>query len=350
MGAFNGYAQELLSKLGAPATANNVAFLNAWAKAEGGNASYNPFNTTQPAPGASNYNSVGVRNYTSPQQGISATIQTLLNGRYGNIVQGLRSGATPQALATAVANSPWGTGSGVLRVLGDTPVSSLVNAAWGDPKGGGGKAGQGQAGLPPMPPSGGNNFQLYRQMLVNQMMQGAADTISGKIGSGSSANLMNLAMLRSQLGAAQNTYGTSPAASAASPTVHGGWAGKSLDGNVSMVAGGKSPFSNLRFANGVDWQHVNPRLLKSINSVAAAHGKVVDIISGYRSNQHSNSVGGFAGDPHTKGLAVDASVNGQPIGNVFGPGVWSGYGVRSGNVPNFYQGKPDPGHLDLLGA
>lgn len=73
--------------------------------------------------GASNYNGVGVKNYGSAQQGTHATVTTLTNGHYGNIVGLLRSGkATPQQLATAVSHSPWGTGSGVLRVLGSGPV------------------------------------------------------------------------------------------------------------------------------------------------------------------------------------------------------------------------------------
>lgn len=50
-------------------------------------------------------------------------MQTLLNGHYSPIVNLLRSGkASPEQMATAVAHSPWGTGSGVLRVLGSGPV------------------------------------------------------------------------------------------------------------------------------------------------------------------------------------------------------------------------------------
>jgi cell wall-associated NlpC family hydrolase len=109
---------QILHGLGAPVTQDNLTFLNAWTKAEGGSASNNPFNTTQQAPGASTYNSVGVRNYGSPQQGISATIQTLTNGRYGNILSALKQGTDARAAATALANSPWGTGSLVERMLG----------------------------------------------------------------------------------------------------------------------------------------------------------------------------------------------------------------------------------------
>lgn len=113
------FATALLASLGARNTPENVRFVNAWIRAEGTRAAYNPLATTQGAPGASSFNSVGVRNYPNFQTGLDATVKTLNNGYYGPIVTGLRSGtASAQQLAQAVANSPWGTGSGVLRVLG----------------------------------------------------------------------------------------------------------------------------------------------------------------------------------------------------------------------------------------
>src|SRR4051812_17585494 len=44
-------------------TAESVAFLEAWHRAEGGTAAFNWLNTTQGAAGATDYNSVGVKNY-----------------------------------------------------------------------------------------------------------------------------------------------------------------------------------------------------------------------------------------------------------------------------------------------
>lgn len=113
-----GWQQAILRGIGAPATPENIRYLNAWAQAEGGSASNNPFNTTQPAGGASSYNSVGVRNYTSPQQGIAATVQTLKNGHYGVLLNALRSGRSAMADAQAEAQTPWGTGSLIMKVLG----------------------------------------------------------------------------------------------------------------------------------------------------------------------------------------------------------------------------------------
>lgn len=121
------------------------------------------------------------------------------------------------------------------------------------------------------------------------------------------------------------------------------------NGNTPMTPGGQSPYPNLRFAAHTDWKHVDPRLLQTLQKVAKAQGITVDVISGYRSNAYSASHGGFAGDPHTKGLAVDAYVDGKPIGDVIAPSIWAAAGVRSGASPGFYQGKSDPEHLDLVG-
>ena len=109
------WAQALVKSLGAPMTADNVAAIVAWEMAEGGHwyntAYYNPLNTTQSMPGATVFNSVGVKAYTSWAQGLRATVITLNNGLYGGILAALRSGHDANAVADAVAASPWGTGS-----------------------------------------------------------------------------------------------------------------------------------------------------------------------------------------------------------------------------------------------
>lgn len=111
------WASDLLGRLGMPVTSENVRAMTAWAQAEGTDAAFNPLATTQSQTGATSFNSVGVKNYTSYDNGIDATVQTLTNGRYGAILTALRSGNSAEAVARAVADSPWGTGDGVLRVL-----------------------------------------------------------------------------------------------------------------------------------------------------------------------------------------------------------------------------------------
>jgi hypothetical protein len=53
---------------------------------------------------------VAVQAYTSWADGFRATLTTLGNGRYGPILSALSAGDSAQAVAVAVAASPWGTG------------------------------------------------------------------------------------------------------------------------------------------------------------------------------------------------------------------------------------------------
>lgn len=136
------FVTALLGKLGAPYNPENQRFLNAWVRAEGTKAAFNPLATTQTMGAPNNFNTlgggIGVQNYPDFSTGLRATAKTLLNGRYGPIVSGLRSGsATAAQLAQAVADSPWGTGRGVLNVLGSpgaavpasTPPPSFTQTA-----------------------------------------------------------------------------------------------------------------------------------------------------------------------------------------------------------------------------
>lgn len=109
----------ILRGVGAPVTPENVRFMNAWTQAEGGSAENNPFNTTQGGAGVlGNYNSVGVKRFATPMAGIQATIDTLKNGHYAPILAALHSGKSAIADAEAEAQTPWGTGSLILKVLG----------------------------------------------------------------------------------------------------------------------------------------------------------------------------------------------------------------------------------------
>lgn len=115
------WAKALLVAMRLPVTADNVAAITAWEMAEGGHwyntAYYNPLNTTQSMPGATSMNSVGVKAYTSWKQGLEATVKTLKNGYYDDIIAALRRGDDAEAVAAAVGASPWGTGdfSGLIQ-------------------------------------------------------------------------------------------------------------------------------------------------------------------------------------------------------------------------------------------
>lgn len=148
------WAQDLLRSLGDPLSAANEQAVVSWEAAEGGNwhntAHYNPLNTTQREPGSTPMNPVGVQSYTSWQQGLDATTQTLRNGNYGGVLTALARGDNAAAVENAVTSSPWGTksitnispgsytpsatsGGGVLSTVGHylnpgTYVSAATNA------------------------------------------------------------------------------------------------------------------------------------------------------------------------------------------------------------------------------
>ncbi|MCW2897748.1 MAG: hypothetical protein JWO67_13 [Streptosporangiaceae bacterium] len=129
-GGAYGWPQRLLQAAGLPVTATNVTFLALWSKAEGGNATYNPLNTTQPAAGASNYNSVGVKNYPNEAAGLQATAATLHNGRYDQVLAALQK-SDMKAAARAVVASPWGTGPQLLTLVGDAGGNAIPQGPTG---------------------------------------------------------------------------------------------------------------------------------------------------------------------------------------------------------------------------
>lgn len=107
------FYKSILKCLEAEPTKSNMLFMYAWRQAEGGKAKNNPFNTTLKMPGSTNYNSVGVKNYSTPEEGIEATCKTLKNGRnkygYDKIIDGLKNDIGLSKLSDAVINSKWGT-------------------------------------------------------------------------------------------------------------------------------------------------------------------------------------------------------------------------------------------------
>jgi hypothetical protein len=112
------WARDFLTKVGMPITSENVRAVSAWEQAEGTSASFNPLATTQSGfSGETRFNSVGVKNYATYQDGIDANAHALLNGRYTNILDALRAGNSATAVAQAIQNSPWGTGGLVLKIL-----------------------------------------------------------------------------------------------------------------------------------------------------------------------------------------------------------------------------------------
>lgn len=112
-------------------SAETIRYLEAWHRAEGGTASYNWLNSTQRADGATDYNSVGVKNYPSYESGVQATSETLTNGFYPRTLTGLVSN---QPIVDDAEMGTWGTGGGAIRAqLADdmfAPQASTISPAY----------------------------------------------------------------------------------------------------------------------------------------------------------------------------------------------------------------------------
>ena len=97
------WAKDFLTRLGAPVTASNVQAITAWEQAEGTKAAFNPLATTQGGfAGETQFNSVGVKNFASYQDGIDANVKVITNGLYRNILAALQQGNDAMAVAQAI--------------------------------------------------------------------------------------------------------------------------------------------------------------------------------------------------------------------------------------------------------
>lgn len=109
------FARALLPKVGAKVTTHNMRAMMAWMQAEGDAGRWNPLNTTHDMPGATDFNSVGVKNYASFEDGVEATAETLNYGAhrglygYHGIRHCLHTNAPAHRTLAAVERSEWGT-------------------------------------------------------------------------------------------------------------------------------------------------------------------------------------------------------------------------------------------------
>jgi hypothetical protein len=117
------FAKALLDRLGLKPTKRRLWALLAWMQAEGGNAKFNPLNTTHDMPHATDYNSVHVKDYASLSEGVIATAKTLDYGArhslygYKAIREALVKNKWASVTLAAVERSEWGTGGLALLCL-----------------------------------------------------------------------------------------------------------------------------------------------------------------------------------------------------------------------------------------
>jgi hypothetical protein len=131
------WERRTLVLLDAPANHENQRFMTAWGRAEGGNAKWNPLNSTLRLGGTvswtdtTDYNSIGVKNYSYGFAGIAATALTMQqrdwqgNPLYGGIVADLKNGThTAEDIVTRndTEIKLWGTNPDlILEVLKSIP-------------------------------------------------------------------------------------------------------------------------------------------------------------------------------------------------------------------------------------
>jgi len=148
------YYTKVLTGIGVPNTANNRAFLAAWAAQEGGTggskALYNPLNTTWRKAGATafNYNKGNpVKNYATYDDGVSATVSTLRQGYYKPIVDAMMAGTnTPSQIAASQGVSKaldtWGSKGARVAAVAASGVTTLPSVWGGDAQAVGRNVGQ----------------------------------------------------------------------------------------------------------------------------------------------------------------------------------------------------------------
>jgi murein DD-endopeptidase MepM/ murein hydrolase activator NlpD len=108
------WAVDLLRAVGnrepTPAT---IAFVVAWQAEENTTARFNPLATSQDMPGATLFNSHGVKEYSSYEEGIAATVKTLSYSYtgYADILAGLQTN-NPALALSGLSSSPWAAEAG----------------------------------------------------------------------------------------------------------------------------------------------------------------------------------------------------------------------------------------------
>lgn len=125
--SYGEWAHAFLRVMGAPTCHENLVVAIAWQAQEGTQAAWNPLATTHRMDGSTDFNSVGVQNFLSLEQGLQASRETIENGwdvyRYGAIIRSMRDCADPLDTAHAIADSSWCYGcTGGQYVIGIVPA------------------------------------------------------------------------------------------------------------------------------------------------------------------------------------------------------------------------------------
>ncbi len=94
----------ILRSIGTPVTASNLQVMEAWARSEGSRSAYNPWNTTQRAPGCT-VDSNGSTAFADAASSITAHTKQL-RSLYPAVIAGFGS-SDPERTVAAIVASPW---------------------------------------------------------------------------------------------------------------------------------------------------------------------------------------------------------------------------------------------------
>jgi hypothetical protein len=124
---YESWARAFLALVGAPDCSENLTIIVTWETSESTDAAFNPLATTHDMDGATDFNSVGVKNYRSLDQGLDASRDTLQGGAesygYAAILGSLQACATAEATAVAINASAWCRGcAGGTYITGLLPI------------------------------------------------------------------------------------------------------------------------------------------------------------------------------------------------------------------------------------
>lgn len=123
MGTRGEWAKDFAKALGNTSpSADIVNWISAWTKNENTKARFNPLATTLDYGKTTDFNSVGVKNYETREQGIEATVKTVSNFKYPgykDIVDGILENDVRKS-AAGLIRAPWGSNGAMVQNIAAT--------------------------------------------------------------------------------------------------------------------------------------------------------------------------------------------------------------------------------------